>query len=218
MLQLQSMAVVGLLTSATAGKAAGKGLNLVLYPNAAWGGAATMNKTITSLDVTTLEFAGSAPFSVEITGTFSPPASMVGGGKQVQLSCEIKNGAGFLWLDDHVICQGGHNPVQWGAYKSDALVLPWMVAPGQPLGGSVTKPLFLRATFAHLDRADMTGKPSFTLKWMPLPPPPPPTPPGPPLPPPTYVGERLRRFLSHSLFPFALLFVHFSFTLWAHFR
>ena len=52
----------------------------------------------------------------------------------------------------------------------------------------MTKPLFLRATFAHLDRADMRGKPSFSLKWTPLPPPPPPPPPAPPLPPPTYVG------------------------------
>ena len=106
----------------------------------------------------------------------------------MQLSCEILNGAGFLWLDDHVICQGGHDPTQWGKYKSDALVLPWYVAPGVPLGGSVTKPLFLRATFAHLDRADMRGKPSFTLKWGALPPIPPPGPPSPPYPPPTYVG------------------------------
>ena len=210
------------------GTSASAGLNLVLYPNAAWGGEvrvsflsirrfaphsnpralthgqstwskpvadprrvrpqATVNKTIAQLDETTLEFAGSAPFSVEITGTLTPPADLVGDGKQVQLSCEILNGAGFLWLDDHVICQGGHDPTQWGQYKSDALVLPWMVAPGIPLGGSVTKPLFLRATFAHLDRADMHGKPSFTLKWGALPPISPPGPPSPPYPPPAYVG------------------------------
>jgi hypothetical protein len=166
----------------------GAGLNLVLYPNAAWGGEPTVNRTITQLDESTLAFAGSAPFSVEITGTLTPPASLVGGGKQMQLSCEIKNGAGFLWLDDHVICQGGHDQAVWGKYQSDALVLPWMVAPGIPLGGSVTKPLFLRATFAHLGRSDMRGKPSFTLRWAALPPTPPPSPPSPPYPPPTYVG------------------------------
>lgn len=176
------------LPAAAAAANQGAGLNLKLYPNAAWGGNATVAKTITQLDESTLEFAGTEPFSVEITGTLTPPADLVGGGKQVQLSCEVLNGAGFLWLDDHVICQGGHDPVQWGGYKSDALVLPWMVAPGIPLGGSVTKPLFLRATFAHLGRADMRGKPSFTLKWAALPPLPPPAPPTPPLPPPTYVG------------------------------
>jgi hypothetical protein len=186
------MAAAALLATAATGRAEA-GLAVKLYPNAAWGGNATATKTIALLDSTALDFATAAggPFSVEITGTFSPPAELVSNGKQVQLSCEILNGAGFLWLDDHVICQGGHDAAAWGTYKSDALVLPWMVAPGNPLGGSVTKPLFLRATFAHLNstsRPDMAGKPSFSLKWSPLPPPPPPSPPTPPLPPPTYVG------------------------------
>ena len=133
---MQSMALLGkmafravccvsLIMMQVKSAASSSGLNLVLYPNAAWGGEPSVNTTIAELNATTLEFAGTAPFSVEITGTFHPPVELVSGGKQVQLSCAVENGAGFLWLDDHVICEGGHDPKQWGGYKSDALVLPW---------------------------------------------------------------------------------------------
>ena len=162
------------------------GLTMTTWKNGAAGGNGTVS-TVTGLDSTTLSFASAADvFSVEIRGTFTPPLAQVSAGKRIELSCEITNGNGYIWLDDHVICEGGHDPAQWGKYQSDAKVLPWMVAPRQPLG-VLGGPLFLRATFAH--PTPNTGPPpTIILKWVALPAPPPSPPPGPPPPPPTYVG------------------------------
>jgi hypothetical protein len=85
------------------------GLTLTAFPNGAWGGNATITETVPNIDTSTLASVGGgalgaeAVFSVEIRGSFTPPAALVAKGHRLQLSCEIDNLEAFVWLDDHVI-------------------------------------------------------------------------------------------------------------------
>ena len=145
-------------------------LTLLAYPNGAWGGAATQHTLahgLTNGTLPALAGMGAADiFSLEVRGTLTPPTVLVTGGATLRLSCDIANGNAFVWLDDHVVCEGGHDPAAWGKYASDATVLPWEAA---AVRGEEAKPLFLRVTFAHPRRT--AGAPSISLNWAPAPPP-----------------------------------------------
>eukprot|EP01052_Picozoa_sp_SAG31_P002131 SAG31_NODE_72_length_27821_cov_26.870572_7_plen_604_part_00 len=172
---------------AVLGAVAAPGLQMTVWNNGAWGGEGAA-QIVSGIDNATFAFASDAEvFSAELRGTFTPPLDAVRAGRRLELSCIFVNGNGYLWLDDHVICEGGHDRTQWGAYQSDAKILPWMVAPGEPLG-QLGGPLFLRATFAHPKPTG--GPPPFVVfRWTSLPPLPPPAPPlPPPTQAPTFVG------------------------------
>ena len=85
------------------------GLTPTAFPNGAWGGNATITAPVPNLNSTTLASIGGASlgadqvFSVEVRGSFTPPAALVAKGRRLQLSCEVNNLEAFVWLDDHVI-------------------------------------------------------------------------------------------------------------------
>eukprot|EP00937_MAST-01D_sp_MAST-1D-sp2_P003752 g3752.t1 len=152
------------------------GLLLEAYPNGAWGGTASLNATVAALDNATLAsqpaLGAADVFSVEVRGSLTPPAG------RVRLECSIAHGSAFVWLDDHVVCQGGNAAAVWGQYESDATVLPWEATLARGGEAAARAPLFLRATFAH--PTPTAGAPALELRWVALPPAPaPPAPPAP---------------------------------------
>ena len=103
------------------------------------------------------------PFSVEVLGTLSLPADARPFERWI-VTCESRAGSFFLWLDDHLVCEGGNGQPRWNPFRLES-VLPFnhdlQHAP-QP------QRYFLRATFVQQPPNSLTasgGPPSFSMSW-----------------------------------------------------
>jgi len=86
-------------------------------------------------------------FSVEILGSLRVPTDV----GAWNVSCNAQGGAFFLWLNHHLVCQGGNDPATWGAYRAERLIPfagPSERAP-QPASGQLPGTYYVRATFAR---------------------------------------------------------------------
>jgi hypothetical protein len=64
-------------------------------------------------------------WSAVVLGSFTPPYD---GKTTWTITCDIKGVSAFLYLDDHMVCQGGNDNATWGGYMPQNSV-PW---PGTP--------------------------------------------------------------------------------------
>jgi hypothetical protein len=147
-------------------------LRMSTWSNAAFGGEPTSTSTVADITVAALSWPATSIFSVELQGTLTPPA-----GGSYDVECSFVGGSGFIWLDDHCVCQGGNDPATWGDYIPQTIV-PFNHAQGVTLN----RTLFLRMTFQHGAANNTAGapRPSVSMSWSALPvPSPTPTPPPP---------------------------------------
>jgi len=157
---------------------AGGGLQMSVWPNAGQGGVPRVS-TIAGLDnLTWAPSMANTTFSALVLGTFMPPyATAADSGMPVRwdLTCSIQGVSAFLYLDDHLVCQGGNDPATWGGYRPEARV-PWAGTPS-----STGKSYFLRLRIVHRAGSMAVHQTaSFTLLYSPVNDGPPPSP--------TYIG------------------------------
>lgn len=103
------------------------------------GGTPTVS-TISDLNEVTWPDLEDNVYSARILGSFMPPYK---DGELWDISCNISGISAFLYLDDHLVCQGGNDPAAWADNKPERRV-PW---PGTP--SSAGKPYFLRLRLVH---------------------------------------------------------------------
>jgi hypothetical protein len=110
-------------------------------------------------DISPATFSSFSPkeiWGTELVGTLTPPE-----GKTYDVTCNFTGGNGFIWLDDHLICQGGNDPTTWSAYRPQNSI-PFIHAQGV----TMNRTLFFRMTFAHNPVTEgNTTQPSVTMSW-----------------------------------------------------
>ena len=107
--------VIAALAAAAPAAAAQQGLTMSVYNNSAWYGAPLRSSVVPGFDVSVpIERTGGSPtpFSVEITGTLTYPASAKPCFENdhgcFTFNCSFGAASyGFLWFDDHLVCQNG---------------------------------------------------------------------------------------------------------------
>ena len=139
------------------------GLLLRRWPNRAWGGNYEQ-KVVPMLSEAHTRGGATEPFSVEVLGTLSLPADARPFERWI-VTCESRAGSFFLWLDDHLVCEGGNGQPRWNPFRLES-VLPFnhdlQHAP-QP------QRYFLRATFVQQPPNSLTasgGPPSFSMSFV----------------------------------------------------
>jgi len=129
---------------------------------------------VPSLSMQTTGGAADEPFSLEALGTLSLPVQQLASGERWLIHCASQGGSFFLWLDDHLVCEGGNMQPKWNPFRLEA-VLPFAHSPRQTR-------FFLRATFvqqparhpmdgrelhqaAGKRRLEASGRAGFSLSW-----------------------------------------------------
>jgi|EP01047_Picozoa_sp_COSAG01_P003191 hypothetical protein len=125
------------------------GLTMRLYNNSAWAGVPSQTSVVPTFDVTLPVGSGGAPFTVEITGslTFPPGTKPCFENDQGCYTFNCSFGAatyGFLWFDDHLVCQNGAYIVKPDSFDGSA---------GNPLRVLSKKTITVRLQ-AYLDPAN----------------------------------------------------------------
>ena len=77
-----------------------------------------------------------------------------------KITCDIEGLSAFVYLDDHLVCQGGNDEATWGKYRPENLV-PWV---GTPAYSGLD--YFLRVKILH--KAGTPGTAKITVKYTPV--------------------------------------------------
>ena len=107
--------VIAALAAAAPAAASQQGLTMSVYNNSAWYGAPLRSSVVPGFDVSVpIERTGGSPtpFSVEITGSLTYPSSAKPCFENdhgcFTFNCSFGAASyGFLWFDDHLVCQNG---------------------------------------------------------------------------------------------------------------
>ena len=137
-----------------------------------------------NLERTTLHWPADEVFSVEVLGTLTLPENARN--LRWLITCDARGGSYFLWLDDHMVCEGSNGQPRWNPYRLES-VLPFnhTLAVRQAVGGTpgaaggkgdtaggggadLPVRYFLRATFVRQRQhilASPHEKPYMELRW-----------------------------------------------------
>ena len=148
--------------------------------------AATMIERLCQTSAPRLHWPADEVFSVEVLGTLTLPENARN--LRWLITCDARGGSYFLWLDDHMVCEGSSSSSQprWNPYRLES-VLPFNhtlavheAVGGTPGaaggkgdtagGGGADLPVryFLRATFVRQRQhilASPHEKPYMELRW-----------------------------------------------------
>ena len=115
------------------------------------------------------------PFSIEVLGTLTLPVAS-GPSERWVVTCESRGGSFFLWLDDHLVCEGGNRQPRWNPFRLESVVpFEHTLHARQAAGATGRIRYFLRATFVQQpERASqvLRERPYFDLRWQRTPSPP----------------------------------------------
>jgi hypothetical protein len=185
---LQPGASARCMESCATGSLRSPGLAVRRWPNGAFGGTHE-RRIVASLEQSSLRWPADEVFSAEVLGTLTLPPRETKDGRWI-ITCDAQGGSYYLWLDDHLVCEGGNGQPKWNPYRLEP-VLPFnhtlaalrAVSSGGGSGGgsghvgaSDTAPApppspvryFLRATFIRLRQhvvSTPNTRPYIALHW-----------------------------------------------------
>lgn len=148
-------------TSHDAERRADIGLKVDVYPNAAHAG--TPSSRFRALNLSNLTFPSvtkHSVFSVSILGSLRPPYELAASNEVWDIRCLASEGLSvFLHLDDHLVCQSGHDNKTWVDFKAQTQI---------PFEGAVYNAMTnasytIRAALVHHKPTDIA--PSFTVAF-----------------------------------------------------
>lgn len=147
---------------AVAGPAADDtGLQIDVYPNAARAGTPSSSFRAANLSNVTFPSATKdSVFSVSILGSLRPPYELAASNEVWDIHCIASEGLSvFVHLDDHLVCQSGHDNKTWVDFKPQTQI---------PYEGAVYSAISnasytLRAVLVHHKPTDEV--PSFTMAF-----------------------------------------------------
>ena len=132
-----------------------------VFPNAARAGAPSASFRAANLSGLTFPAASGAVFSVSILGSLRPPYELAAASGEVwDVRCHATAGLSvFLHLDDHLVCESGHDNSTWVDFKAQAQI-PFE---GARFAAKSSAAYTLRATLLY--RRATSGAPSFTVAY-----------------------------------------------------
>ncbi len=91
------------------------GLAVRRWPNGAFGG--NYDRTVVPmLKREAALWPADEVFSVEILGMLTLPAERAEN-ERWRIECDSQGGSFYLWLDDHLVCEGGNGQPRWNPYR-----------------------------------------------------------------------------------------------------
>ena len=137
------------------------GVQVDVFPNAARAGAPSASFRAANLSGLAFPAASGSVFSVSILGSLRPPHELAAASGEVwDVRCRATAGLSvFLHLDDHLVCQSGHDNKTWVDFKAQAQI-PFE---GARFAAKTNAAYTLRATLLH--RGPTSGTPSFTVAY-----------------------------------------------------
>jgi hypothetical protein len=146
---LRSLVLPAMLSSAATALGAENGLTMSVYNNSAWYGEPLSSKVVDSFDQSLPLDAGVTAMSVEITGSLTYPPNLkpcfINDFGCYTFNCSFGASTyGFLWFDDHLVCQHGAYVLHPDSYDGSA---------GNPLRVLSKKTVVVRLQ-AYLDPAN----------------------------------------------------------------
>jgi hypothetical protein len=134
-------------------------LQVSVWPNAARSGPAA---SFRAANLSQLAFPGmtnASVFSVDILGSIQPPYQLEG--ESWELHCAATAGLSvFVHVDDHLVCQSGHDPLTWVDFK----VQNQIPFPGAVFAANSNASYTLRVALLHHTQT-AAAVPSFTLAY-----------------------------------------------------
>jgi hypothetical protein len=98
-------------------------------------------------------------FSVDLLGSIQPPYQLEG--ESWELHCAATAGLSvFVHVDDHLVCQSGHDPLTWVDFK----VQNQIPFPGAVFAANSNASYTLRVALLHHKQTE-AAVPSFTLAY-----------------------------------------------------
>jgi hypothetical protein len=167
---LRSGASTSCIRTCSTGSLDAPGLAVRRWPNGAFGG--NFERTvIPSLEQKVLKWPSDEVFSVEVLGTLKLPARAAN--ERWIVSCEARGGSYYLWVEDHLVCEGGNEQPRWNPYRLES-VLPFnhtlaavKIRPAEATTGGAVRYL-IRATFVRVRHHVLAApheRPFLELRW-----------------------------------------------------
>ena len=142
------------------------GLTIRTWPNGAFAGI--FEQTILpALTGASLKWQGDAVFSAELLGTLTLPRA-ASSEERWLIDCEGSGGSYFVWLEDHLVCEGGNSQPRWNPYRLEPVVPFGHTRHAASFNADAPVRYFLRATFVRLRThilAAPDATPSLELRW-----------------------------------------------------